>query len=477
MKLKSTKIRRFAKPILNDHSVRKELASLHRDYVFVPTDKAQNNISIICKKYYLDVLKQEMCSDTYEKIDDDDEQNIVNRHVSDLKNVTLEVDEDERRLPFIYWTAKQHKVPTGARFIVSGKKCSTKSLSKRLLKIFKLVQKTLKSYCRYKCNFLKTSSFWVIDNSKPIHSNINYLNLRGKAKSIFTYDFTQLYTNIPHDLLVSQIQFVLDEAFKIKAESYANKPAELYVKVNKSTATWSDKIVKNAKAHYMSKTDIMESFKYLINNIYVKFNNTIYRQTVGIPMGTDCAPDLANIFLFSYEYKYVCCLIESGSGDVSKFRYIHRYIDDLITLNDMGYFNSIFKNIYPSALELKNTTTSPTETNYLDMNIRIDSGNKFICQLYDKRNDFNFNVVSMPNLSSNVPIDASYSVFYSQIIRIFKANNSMSQLHIDIKNMMDKLCKQNFKYSKLVHQVYKFKNNYYFDIMSKYWEGLRMNLL
>ena len=130
-----------------------------------------------------------------------------------------------------------------------------------------------------------------------------------------------------------------------------------------------------------------------------------------------------------------------------------------------------------SALELKNTTTSPTEANYLDMNIRIDNGNKFICQLYDKRNDFNFNVVSMPNLSSNVPIDASYSVFYSQIIRIFKANNSIDQLHIDIKNMMDKLCKQNFKYSKLVHQIYKFKSNYYFDIMSKYWEGLHMNLL
>ena len=63
-----------------------------------------------------------------------------------------------------------------------------------------------------------------------------------------------------------------------------------------------------------------------------------------------------------------------------------------------------------SALELKNTTTSPTEANYLDMNIRIDNGNKFICQLYDKRNDFNFNVVSMPNLSSNVPIDVSVRI-------------------------------------------------------------------
>ena len=44
---------------------------------------------------------------------------------------------------------------------------------------------------------------------------------------------------------------------------------------------------------------------YLIDNIYVNIGNRIYRQCVGIPMGTDCAPLLANLFLFFYEYRYI----------------------------------------------------------------------------------------------------------------------------------------------------------------------------
>ena len=59
-------------------------------------------------------------------------------------------------------------------------------------------------------------------------------------------------------------------------------------------------------------------------------------------MGTDCAPDLANLFLVSYEYQYVMNLINSNSPDIEKPRYIYRYIDDLIVLNDDGYFNSIY---------------------------------------------------------------------------------------------------------------------------------------
>ena len=50
---------------------------------------------------------------------------------------------------------------------------------------------------------------------------------------------------------------------------------------------------------------LIEYIQFLINNIYVKVGNRVFKQTIGIPMGTDCAPLLANLFLFFYEYKYV----------------------------------------------------------------------------------------------------------------------------------------------------------------------------
>ena len=78
----------------------------------------------------------------------------------------------------------------------------------------------------------------------------------------------------------------------------------------------------------------MKMFNYLMDNIYLFYRTEIYRQIIGIPMGTDCAPELANLFLFSYEYRYIIDLINSGVKDIDLFRYIYRYIDDLLSLND-----------------------------------------------------------------------------------------------------------------------------------------------
>ena len=69
----------------------------------------------------------------------------------------------------------------------------------------------------------------------------------------------------------------------------------------------------------------MEWTEYLIDNVYIKVGNSVYRQTIGIPMGTDCAPQLTNLFLFHYEYLYM--------NMAKKFGNTVRYIDDLLTLN------------------------------------------------------------------------------------------------------------------------------------------------
>ena len=81
----------------------------------------------------------------------------------------------------------------------------------------------------------------------------------------------------------------------------------------------------------------------------------MYRQCVGIPMGTDCAPLLANLFLFYYEYKYMKNLIKNNIILAKKFNNTMRYIDDLLTLNN-NQFDAAIKDIYPQELQLKKTT-------------------------------------------------------------------------------------------------------------------------
>ena len=54
-----------------------------------------------------------------------------------------------------------------------------------------------------------------------------------------------------------------------------------------------------------NKNDIVELLTYLMNNIYVKFRGKIYKQVIGIPMGCDCAPKVADLILYWYEHDYI----------------------------------------------------------------------------------------------------------------------------------------------------------------------------
>ena len=86
--------------------------------------------------------------------------------------------------------------------------------------------------------------------------------------------------------------------------------------------------------------------------MYIKVGNKVYRQTVGIPMGTDCVPQLANLFLFHYEYLYMKKLMKDNMCVAKMFSDTVRYIDDLLTLNN-ATFDAVIGEIYPKELSLK----------------------------------------------------------------------------------------------------------------------------
>ena len=77
-----------------------------------------------------------------------------------------------------------------------------------------------------------------------------------------------------------------------------------------------------------TKIDIKEMLGFLIDNIFVVFGNIIFQQTVGIPMGTNCAPLLADLFLYSYEAEFIKKLLHEKNKSLavafnSTFRYLH----------------------------------------------------------------------------------------------------------------------------------------------------------
>ena len=191
--------------------------------------------------------------------------------------------------------------------------------------------------------------------------------------------------------------------------------------------------------------------EFLIDNIYIRVGKEIFRQQVGIPMGTDCAPFLANLFLFYFEYNYMKDLIKSNIHLAKQFSYTTRYIDDLLTLNN-NRFTKVIPNIYPPELELKRTTESPTMLSYLDILIIIENGKYHTTNFY-KRDNFGFTIVNFPHLCSNIPTKPAYGVYVSQLIRIGRICNSFTDRHYKLTT---RLIQQGFWYTKLCFIFTKF---------------------
>lgn len=98
----------------------------------VPIDKAANNVSIICKRFYVEVILKEIGilgegNNTYQKSQFSKEQ-LIHENLEYAKRLKINVSEKELDLPNMYWIPKKHKTPTGKRFIIGSKTCVTKQI-------------------------------------------------------------------------------------------------------------------------------------------------------------------------------------------------------------------------------------------------------------------------------------------------------------------------------------------------------------
>ena len=189
---------------------------------------------------------------------------------------------------------------------------------------------------------------------------------------------------------------------------------------------------------------------FLIDNIYVEFGGEIYQQVVGIPMGTNCAPLLADLFLYTYEADFIQSLKVRGTKNTARsFCFTFRYIDDVLSLNN-SRFGDYLDFIYPEELEIKDTTETSMSASYLDILLTIDDNQHLITKLYDKRDDFNFPIVNFPFLCSNIPECPAYGVYISQLIRYAKASSVYQDFLARGLALTTKLLRQGFVSNKLI---------------------------
>ena len=220
-----------------------------------------------------------------------------------------------------------------------------------------------------------------------------------------------------------------------------------------------------------------EALTFLLDNMYIRFGSNLYRQIVGIPMGNNCAPLVADLFLFCYERDFMLSLSEDNQSDVIEaFNSTSRYLDDLLNIEN-NFFDSMVNRIYPSELLLNKANVSDTEASLLDLHLSISDGFVKI-KIYDKRDDFDFDfdIVNFPFLDGDVPRSTSYGVYISQLIRFARVSSHVDDFNTRNKVLTAKLHRQGYRYHKTRKAFSKFYRRH-FAIVSKYNVGLKTLLL
>ena len=202
--------------------------------------------------------------------------------------------------------------------------------------------------------------------------------------------------------------------------------------------------------------------EFLVDNIFVVFAGKVFQQIIGIPMDTNCAPLLADLFLYSYEAEFIQSLLSAGRKRLaSQFNFTYRYIDDILSINNPE-FENYFGQMYPPPpeLEIKDTTKSITFASFLDLLLSIGRDGQLRTTLYDKRDDFNFHMTNFPFLSSNIPSSPTYVVFISQLIRYARACSSYKCFILRAVRLSNKLLGQWYVKERLKSSLRKFYDRY-----------------
>ena len=189
-------------------------------------------------------------------------------------------------------------------------------------------------------------------------------------------------------------------------------------------------------------------------------------------MGSNYSPNAANLYLHFYEEKFL--KINPLAGRI-RYKNCFRYIDDLLWLNNRDSLYDI-NSIYPRELQITNTNSAPhKKCSFLDISIEIVN-DTLVHKIYDKRRDFNFDILGLPSFKSNIPVKLIYGVMCSQFCRFATVCKYRDDFVLNCKLVISKLrdngCPSNilrkyinkFKYTKS-NTLIKYGNN--FDITNE----------
>eukprot|EP00123_Amoebidium_parasiticum_P019058 comp24335_c0_seq5/m.46115 comp24335_c0_seq5/g.46115 ORF comp24335_c0_seq5/g.46115 comp24335_c0_seq5/m.46115 type:complete len:939 (-) comp24335_c0_seq5:29-2845(-) len=473
----------YAQHAPNTHTVPQAsvllLRRFQKRFVVTTMDKASNTFVIVCKKHYVSSITAELHAPaaTY-TVCNTAPKDIVAQHLAFLKTHDIKGTPGRRtaRLPTFQAIVKMHKTPPTFRFIANSSATSLEPLSRLLTSVFKFVSPDVE---RMWCDVVKphlphNTSSWILTDSTALTHTINALNRTTRQHEntpVSVFDFSTLYTKIDLHDLKARLTTLIDAIF-VKKCTDARKP-HMFIKKTGSTLSWVDRVDDDSqddsfepKEHslHLSKAQLVDFLCFLVDNIYVVFGDTLYKQDIGIPMGTNCAVFLANFYLFTYELDFVRKLIAHERIDVLvDFQFTRRYIDDLISLHNPRILSHLYLEdcdfgLYPkTSLQLNPAGSSPSVP-YLDLHITC-TNHGIHTTIYNKLDTPTFNtldIVRFPHHDSFISRTAKYGIMTSQMHSYQRKCSTLAAFTTCTARLAKTLLNKGYSFRLLHHKMHSF---------------------
>ena len=445
---------RQVKPeILKNAKNVEDLDEIHSKFIVTFVDKASNNVALVCKQYYFRILLEELglnqtqnSNETY-KMEVSNEEHFAKIQKRFLNAVAPSLPCSSNELPFIYAIPKLHKNPTKFRFLVSQKTCPLKTLNQTLSKIFKLVLKQHRAWCNAIYRFSGINYMWIADDFSDVLNKIDKINARSKGVSTKQFDFTSLYTSLPKEFLIEKINWCLEKAFLGSKKNF--------ISIYSLNANFTDKPKQDTLSFNLDK--IKNIFKFTVEHSYFKLGSTVIKQLKGIGMGWDPAPFIANLALYSCEHQFQANLCKQNYSAAKQNNNNSRFIDDINILNNQ-HFEEQISLIYPPEITCNRENLTDVSGHFLEIDISIES-EKFRTKIFDKRDDFSFDIVKYPDTKSNIPDSIVYNVFCTQLVRYLRVCSHFQDfnfcLQTLLQNFISKGCNKDILKSKVKKTILK----------------------
>ena len=167
--------------------------------------------------YYINTLKRELVdTDAYKLQPSLSERVIVDGHgCHTALHFGVKAKENQDKVPTLYWLPKLYKKPYKARFIANSSSCTTTELSKLLTSCLTAIKIHVIKYCEKVYERSGKNLFWSIKNSGEILDKLKARDFN--ATSLSTYDFSTLYTTLPHNSIKDKLLILLKEPSREKA--------------------------------------------------------------------------------------------------------------------------------------------------------------------------------------------------------------------------------------------------------------------